>query len=97
MPTYITLITFTEKGAQAVKATSQRAAAFKTAAKKLGVTVKQSYWTLGAYDGVAILEAPDDETATAALVSLGSLGNVRTQTLRAFTAAEMDSILAKLP
>ena len=55
------------------------------------------YWTLGAFDGVLILEAPDDARATAALLHLGSLGNLRTQTARAFDAAEMQEILGLLP
>ena len=96
MPTYISLINFKDKGVEAVKETCQRAAAFKATAKKVGVTVKQSYWTVGAFDGAMIFEAPDDETATAALLSLGALGNVRTQTLRAFTAPEMEAIIAKM-
>ena len=55
------------------------------------------YWTLGAFDGVIVSEAPDEETATAALLHLGSLGNTRTQTARAYDAAEMQKILGLLP
>jgi uncharacterized protein with GYD domain len=97
MPTYISLVRFTDKGIQAVKGTAQRAGAWTAAVQKMGLTVKQIYWTLGAYDGVCIFEAPDDETATAALLSADMLDNVRTQTMRAFTSAEMEKILAKLP
>jgi uncharacterized protein with GYD domain len=70
---------------------------FTTAAEKLGIKVSGQYWTLGAFDGVLVFEAPDHETATAALLHLGSLGNLRTQTARAFDAAEMQKILGLLP
>jgi uncharacterized protein with GYD domain len=96
MATYITTIKFTDQGIKAVHDTTKRAAAFKAAAKKLGVKAKDIYWTLGAYDGLLICEAPDDETVTAALLHLGSSGSVHTSTSRAFNAAEMDQILAKM-
>ena len=95
MATYVTLIKFTEKGTKNVKDTCKRAADFKTGAKKMGIEVKETYWSMGAYDGVLIFEAPDDETATAAMLSLSSQDNVTTQTMRSFTAAEMSKILAK--
>lgn len=66
-------------------------------AQKVGVTVKADYWPLGQYDGVIVLDAPHEETATALLLSLGALGNVRTHTLRAFSAEEMNRIIAKMP
>lgn len=97
MATYISLVQFTDKGIQAVKATTQRGAAWAAKVQKMGIRVQQIYWTLGAYDGVCIFDAPDDETATAALLSADMLDNIRTQTLRAFTAAEMDKVLAKVP
>jgi uncharacterized protein with GYD domain len=97
MPMYVSLIQFTDKGVQAIKATTQRAAAWSASVQKLGVSVKQSFWTMGDYDGVIVFEAPDDETATAALLSVDALDNIRTKTLRAFTAPEMDKILAKIP
>jgi uncharacterized protein with GYD domain len=58
------------------------------------IKVKEIYWTLGAFDGANIFDAPDEETATTALLHLGSLGNVQTTTVRAFNAAEMGQILA---
>ena len=97
MATFITTLQFTEQGIKAVRDTCDRAAAFKAAAKKMGVKVAGQYWTLGAFDGVIILEAPDEARATAALLHLGSLGNLRTQTARAFDAAEMQKILGLLP
>jgi uncharacterized protein with GYD domain len=97
MATFITTLHFTEQGIKAVRDTCERAAAFKAAAEKLGVQVIGQYWTLGAFDGVIVLEAPDEETATAALLHLGTLGNIRTQTARAYDLAQMQKILARLP
>jgi uncharacterized protein with GYD domain len=88
---------FTEQGVEAVRDTCDRAATFQAAAEPIGVKVTGVYWTLGAFDGVLVWEAPDEETATAALLHLGSLGNVRTQTARAFGPAEMQKILGLLP
>ena len=96
MATFISLLGFTDQGIRKVKQTTKRADAFKSIARKTGVTVKDIYWTVGAYDVVIVMEAPDDESATAALLSLGALGNVRTQTLRAFSAAEMNRIIGKM-
>jgi uncharacterized protein with GYD domain len=96
MATFITNIKFTQQGVKGIDDTTKRAAAFKAAAKKLGVKVTDIYWTLGDYDGLLILEAPDDETATTVLLHLGAVGNVHTTTCRAFTAAEMDKMLTKV-
>ena len=97
MATFITTVQFTEQGIKAVRDTCDQAEALMAAAEKMGVKVTGLYWTLGAFDGVIILEAPDEATATAALLHLGSLGNLRTQTARAFDAAEMRKILGLLP
>ena len=97
MATFITTLHFTEQGLKAVRDTCNRAAAFKTAAEKLGITVSGQYWTLGAFDGVIVFEAPDEATATAAMLHLSSLDNLRTQTARAFDATEMQKILGLLP
>jgi uncharacterized protein with GYD domain len=67
------------------------------AAANLGVRIKEIYWTLGAFDAVFTADAPDEETITAFTLSVGSLGNIRTQTMRAFSADEMNRILAKVP
>jgi uncharacterized protein with GYD domain len=96
MSTYILLGTFTDQGVRAVKDTVKRAQAARDLGKKLGVTVKELYWTLGQYDVTLVADAPDDETMTAFGLSIGSLGNVRTQTLRAFTPDEMSPILGKV-
>ena len=97
MATFITTMHFTEQGIKAVRDACERAAAFKATAKKMGVKVTGIYWTLGAFDGVIVCEAPDEETATAALLHLGSLGNIRTQTARAYDSTEMQKILGLLP
>ena len=96
-PTYISLVKFTEKGIQNAKQTTQRLDAWAAKVQSMGVTIKQMYWTLGEYDQVCIFEAPDDETAASMLLAANMLGNIRSQTMRAFTAAEMDKILAKIP
>jgi uncharacterized protein with GYD domain len=96
MATFVILASFTDQGARNIKETTKRADAFKDLAKRTGVTVKDVYWTLGPCDVVAICDAPDDQTATALSLSLSSLGNVRTQTLRAFSQAEMGAILGKM-
>jgi uncharacterized protein with GYD domain len=96
MALYIVLANFTEQGIRNIKDSPKRAEAFKDMAKKCGATVKDTFWTLGQYDIVAILEAPDDISITALGLSAGALGNVRTQTLRAFTAADIKSILGKM-
>ncbi len=96
MATYILLGNFTEQGIRNVKDTTKRAEAVKELAKKVGVAVKELYWTLGQYDVVAIFDAPDEASATALGLSIGVAGNVRTQTLRAFTAAEIGPILRKM-
>jgi uncharacterized protein with GYD domain len=96
MATFITTIKFTQQGIKGIDESTKRAAALKAAAKKMGVKITNIYWTLGEYDGLLILEAPDDETASSLLLHLGMLGNVHTTTCRAFTAAEMDKIVAKL-
>jgi uncharacterized protein with GYD domain len=97
MATYLVLATFTGQGVKAVKDTTKRAEAFREMAKKGGVTVKEFYWTLGQYDMAFICDAPDDAAITALGLSVGALGNVRTQTLRAFSSAEMGQIISRMP
>ena len=97
MPTFITLGNFTDQGIKAVKDTTKRAEAFKAAAKQAGVTVKEILWTQGQYDLITIIDAPDEATASAIILSVGKLGNIKGTTLRGFTASEMNAILAKVP
>ena len=96
MPTYISLVTWTDKGVSSYKDTFDRAAAAGELASKIGATLKEVYWTIGPYDIVALSEAPDDETATAFALALSSQGNVRTTTLRGFSADEMRAVVAKI-
>ena len=97
MATYIVLGNFTDQWIRNVKETTKRAEAFKEMARKAGAKVKEVYWTLGQYDLVTIVEAADEETATALGLSACSLGNIRTQTLRAFSEEEIGRIIAKMP
>ena len=96
MSTFISLVSFTDQGIRNVKESPKRAEAVKTMAKKLGVTIKEFYWTLGHYDLVVVMEG-DDEAVTSTLLKIGSLGNVRSETLRAFSAAEMGRIVGNIP
>jgi uncharacterized protein with GYD domain len=96
MPAYILLTNFTDQGIRTVKDTVKRAEKFRELAKQNGATVKELYWTLGKYDVVSIVEAPDVTSVTALDLTLGMAGNVRTETLPAFTADEMAKVLAKV-
>ncbi len=96
MATYIVLGKFTDQGIRGVKDTTKRAEAFKAMATKAGATVKDLYWTLGQFDVMTVVDAPDDATLTALLLSAGALGNLRTQSLRAFSADEMGKIVGKM-
>ena len=97
MATYITLGNFTEQGIRDVRETTKRADAVKAAAKKLGVTMKDIYWTMGQYDVVAMFEAPDDVSISALALAIGAAGNIRSQTMRAYSKDEMNAVLKKLP
>ena len=96
MANYIMLATFTEQGLKNVSETTRRAEAVKELARKAGCTMKETYWVLGPYDVVAVFEAPDDETMTALALSISRQGNVKTQTLRAFSTTDMKAILGKV-
>ncbi len=95
MVRFIVFLNFTDQGIRNVFQTVSRADSFAEIVKKAGGTVAQQYWTTGAYDGAMVLEAPDELTASALLAKLGSLGNVRTQSLRAFDRKEIEAIFAK--
>ena len=94
MATYVVLVDWTDKGVQSFKDTVDRLEAAQNQWRSMGVEY-DTYWTLGAHDMVSIVEAPDDQTVAAALLSAGGLGNIRTTTQRAFRAEEMKSVIAK--
>jgi len=96
MATYVTLYNFTDQGIRNVKDTVKRAEAVKQAAAHGGVTIKEIYWLQGKYDILVVSESPDETAAMALAVNTAKAGNVSGQTLRAFTAAEMEKILAKV-
>ena len=96
MATFVVLAGFTDQGMRNVKETISRAESFMQMAQKIGVTVKDVYWTLGRHDVIAICDVPDDEAATALSLSVASRGNVRSETLRAFSFGEMRKILSKM-
>ncbi len=96
MATFITLNNFTDQGARNVKDTLERYKAFKGLCEGLGVTVKSEYWTLGQFDFVTTFEGPED-AVVAAQLKLSSLGNVRSQTLRAFDESEVQKIIGLMP
>jgi len=96
MVTYVALSTFTDQGIRTVKDTTKRADAVREAAKKFGCNMTQLYWTLGQYDLVSVIEAPNDESATAFALAISADGNIRMQSLRAFGKDEMNKILSKL-
>jgi uncharacterized protein with GYD domain len=93
---YVGLISFTDQGIRNVKDTVKRGDAAIAEAKKMGMKIVEEFWTMGAYDAVVVFEAPDDETMSAFMLKVGSLGNVKSQTLRAFRRSEMEKLLAKI-
>jgi uncharacterized protein with GYD domain len=95
MPTYVTLMNWTGQGIRTAKDTVQRRDQANALAEKHGASIEQVYWTVGPYDLVTIIEAPDDESATAMLLELGSAGNLRTTTLRAYDREEMSGIIQR--
>lgn len=96
MPTYIALMNWTDQGIKSAKETVQRRDQADVLAQKYGASIEQVYWTVGPYDLVSILQAPDEESATAMLLELGSAGNLRTVTLRAYDREEMSGIIQRL-
>jgi uncharacterized protein with GYD domain len=95
MPTYVVLLNFTDQGIRTFKDSPHRAQAAAALLEQMGGRFEKTYWTLGPYDVVAIVEAPDDETATAFSLAIGSQGNVRSTTMRAFDQAEFQQVIDK--
>jgi len=97
MATYIVLLRWTQQGVEKVKESPARQDAAKQAAQAMGIEVKALYLVMGQYDQVAIAEAPDDETVAKLALATGAQGNIRTETMRAFTEEEMRKIIGSLP
>jgi uncharacterized protein with GYD domain len=97
MVTYIGLLSFTEKGIKGAKDSTKRAAAAKEMAREFGGNMREIFWTMGEYDLVCVLEGDDEQSLAAFNLATAMQGNVRTQSLRAYSAAQMDKIPAKLP
>ena len=97
MPTYVTLVNWTDQGIRNIKDSPKRAEAFEKAVKAAGGQLKEVYLVMGEYDLVVISEAPSDETMARLALATGSLGNVRTRTMRAFAREEMRKIISSLP
>ena len=97
MPTYITLIRWTQQGIQSIKEGPSRLDMAKQAFKAMGGELKEMYLVMGQYDSIVIGEVPDDETVAKLSLAIGSEGNIRTETFRAFTEDEYRKIIAALP
>jgi len=96
MPTYIALLNWTQQGISKLGSSAKRLDAGRKAFKKAGLEMKDVYLTMGRYDLVCVIEAPDDETYAKAILGLGSQGNVSTETLKAFTEDQYREIVAAL-
>jgi uncharacterized protein with GYD domain len=96
MPTYVALLDWTDQGVRDFKDSVDRYEAAQKAFESLGARFTNVWWTLGTHDLVATVEAPDDETLAAALLSTAAQGNIRTTTLRAFTQEEMRTVIGKV-
>ena len=97
MPTYVTLVRYTDQGIKNIKESPARLEAAKKAAQSLGAEIKSFYLALGTYDIVLTVDSPNDETVARLALSLGSLGNVRTDTLRVFNETEFRKLISSLP
>lgn len=95
MPTYISLLRFTDKGVRGIKKSTARAITFDKAARKAGVRIAAQYWTAGAYDGVLILSADSERKVLHCLTELAAAGNVRPESMQAFDAKEFGAITGR--
>jgi uncharacterized protein with GYD domain len=96
MPTYITLLKYTQQGVAKVKDSPKRLDAGRKAFKKMGVEIKDTYLLMGRYDLLCVVEAPDDDSVAKAMLSLGSQGNVQTETMRAWNEQEFRKIASSV-
>ena len=97
MATYISLLRYTQKGAENIKESPARLDAAKKVFQSMGAELKQCYWVMGQYDAVVISEGPDDDTVAKLLLVIGAQGNIKTETFRAFTEDEFRKVIAALP
>lgn len=97
MATYVSLVKYTEQGIKTIKDSPSRVDGIRSLAEKLGGQMNQLFLTMGDYDLVAVSEFPDDEAAAKFILTIGSAGNVRTTTMRAFSEDQMRSIIGSLP
>jgi uncharacterized protein with GYD domain len=97
MPTYITLLRFTQQGVEKIKESPARLDRARQAFQAMGAELKTFYLVLGQYDAVVIADAPNDEVVAKLALAIGAQGNVRTETLRAFTEEEYRKMIAALP
>ena len=97
MPTYISLIRYTQRGVENMKESPARLDVAKKVFKSMGAELKAFYLAMGSYDAVVISEGPNDETAIKAAITVGSAGAVRTETFRVFTEGEYRKLVSELP
>lgn len=97
MSTYISLVKYTHQGAAHIKAGPERLDAVRVAARTLGGEIKEWYLTMGRYDAVAVIEAPNDDVVAYLLLAIGAAGNIQTETFRAFAEGEYRKLIANLP
>jgi uncharacterized protein with GYD domain len=95
MQTYIVLYKFTDQGSRSIKSSLERARENVAESERRGFKIRGVYWTQGQYDLIAVVEAPDELAMTAAMFNIAEAGNVRSETLRAFTMEEMEQILQR--
>jgi uncharacterized protein with GYD domain len=95
MPTYVSLVNWTDQGIKNFRDSVRRAEDYRGLVEKSGGQLRQLLWTLGEYDVVVVTDFPDDETATAVALQTGALGNIRTKTMKAFDAEQMSAIIQR--
>ena len=96
MASYVVLANFTDQGIRAIKDSPKRAKGFRDVAKKMNVTIKDIFWTFGRFDVVLTMEAAKDEDVAALLLKVGSLGNLKSETLRAYTESEVGALVDRI-